>query len=107
MCIVLNGSKIGGELPCRTATGGIYFIDLGDLIAIVTGGRNWPLFQGIFADKQGFTVDIQRLNAWRRPVMHGRRIDPVQFVELLFVVNRLMASIRDSTHWQNHWNDEE
>ncbi|WP_206240178.1 hypothetical protein [Novosphingobium terrae] len=92
----------GGEASSDLIT----FIDLGDLITIVTSNNNWRLFEPIFVSKEGFKVDLERLNVWRRPVMHARKIDPVQFLELMLIVNRLMQAIRLSPYWEAHWSEE-
>lgn len=85
----------------------IAFVDLGDLIPIVTLKKNWPVFQPIFGNAEDFRVDMRRLNAIRRPAMHSRSIDPVQFTEMVIVINRISSMIRGSFGWMAEWDEED
>jgi hypothetical protein len=85
----------------------IAFVDLGDLIPIVTLKKNWPVFQPIFGNAEDFRVDMRRLNAIRRPAMHSRSIDPVQFTEMVIVIDRISSMIRDSFGWIAEWDEED
>ncbi|KPF52038.1 hypothetical protein IP65_17740 [Novosphingobium sp. AAP1] len=84
----------------------IAFVDLGDLIPIVTLKKNWPVFQPIFGNAEDFRVDMRRLNTIRRPAMHSRSIDPIQFTEMVIVINRISSMIRDSFGWMAEWDEE-
>jgi len=84
----------------------ISFVDLGDLIAIVVFGQNWPHFEPIFGSKEGFSVDMQRLNALRRPTMHARAIDGVQLTEMVLTISRMTNMIKRSCGWNSAWEDE-
>ena len=85
----------------------IAFVDLGDLIPIVTLKKNWPVFQPIFGNAEDFRVDMRRLNAIRRPAMHSRSIDPVQFTEMVIVIDRISSMIRGSFGWMAEWDEED
>lgn len=85
----------------------IAFVDLGDLIPIVTLKKNWPVFQPIFGNTEDFRVDMRRLNSIRRPAMHSRSIDPVQFTEMVILINRICSMIRGSFGWMTEWDEED
>lgn len=84
----------------------IAFVDLGDLIPIVTFGKNWRVFEPIFGSAEDFRVDMRRLNAIRRPAMHSRAIDPVQFTEMVIVIGRMNSLIREGFGWMAEWDEE-
>jgi hypothetical protein len=86
--------KADAERAGEQAADLIAFVDLGDLIPIVTLKKNWPAFQPIFGNAEDFRVDMRRLNAIGRPAMHSRSIDPVQFTEMVIVIDRISSMIR-------------
>ena len=98
--------KADAERAGEQAADLIAFVDLGDLIPIVTLKKNWPVFQPIFGNAEDFRVDMRRLNAIRRPAMHSRSIDPVQFTEMVIVIDRISSMIRDSFGWMPEWDEE-
>jgi hypothetical protein len=72
----------------------INFTNLGELITIITTNRNWTaVFEPVFADRDGFKADLQRLTAHRRPAMHARPIDGPRLAEILLMIRRLIASM--------------
>lgn len=98
--------KADAERAGEQAADLIAFVDLGDLIPIVTLKKNWPVFQPIFGNAEDFRVDMRRLNAIRRPAMHSRSIDPVQFTEMVIVIDRISSMIRGSFGWMAEWDEE-
>lgn len=85
----------------------INFTNLGDLIAIITSTRNWDeVFGPVLGDRDGIKVDLQRLNAHRRPIMHGRPIDGPRLLEIMLTVRRLTALIGADGCWANGWDDD-
>jgi len=85
----------------------INFTNLGDLIAVVSSTRNWDeVFGQVFADRDGFKVDLQRLNAHRRPAMHARPIDGPRLAEIILTVRRLMAMMQADGSWVSGWDDD-
>lgn len=99
--------KAEAERAGEPAADLIAFVDLGDLIPIVTFGKNWPVFEPIFGNAEDFRVDMRRLNAIRRPAMHSRSIDPVQFTEMVIVIDRISSMIRRSFGWMAEWGEED
>lgn len=94
----MRAGEVGSEL--------VAFVDLGDLIPIMTSRANWPYFEPIFGSVEGFKVDMQRLNAWRRPTMHARPVSAVQLAEMTLIVNRMTRSIRLAGGWDSAWEKE-
>jgi hypothetical protein len=85
----------------------INFTNLGELITIITTNRNWTaVFEPVFADRDGFKVDLQRLTAHRRPVMHARPIDGPRLAEILLMIRRLIASMEADSNWDTGWDDD-
>lgn len=90
----------------ESASDPIAFVDLGDLIPIVTFGKNWPIFEPIFGSMEAFRVDMQRLNGIRRPTMHARPIDPVQLIEMALTISRMTSMIKAVHGWLPEWDEE-
>ncbi|NNM78030.1 hypothetical protein HJG53_14075 [Sphingomonas sp. ID1715] len=84
----------------------LHFIDLGDLVTIITQRNNWPLFEPTLQSAEALRVDLSRLNAIRRPVMHSRPIDPVQLAEAVFIVGRITRAIKQAGGWDALWDAE-
>ena len=85
----------------------ISFTNLGELITIITTNRNWTaVFEPVFADRDGFKVDLQRLTAHRRPAMHARPIDGPRLAEILLMIRRLTASMEADGNWDAGWDDD-
>jgi len=85
----------------------INFTNLGDLISIITSNRNWDeVFGAVFDDREGFKVDLQRLNAHRRPAMHARPIDGPRLAEILLTIRRLAAMMDANGAWTDGWDDD-
>ncbi len=82
----------------------IYYTDLGDLIGVITRKDNWSeLFEAVFDRAEWLKVDIERLNASRRPTMHSRPIDPVQLCEIVLTIRRLVGWIERDGTWDTGW----
>lgn len=62
-----SGRKAEAKRAGESVADFIAFVDLGDLIAITTFGKNWRAFEPIFGNPEDFRVDIQRLNTIRMP----------------------------------------
>lgn len=85
----------------------INFTNLGELISVVTSARNWDsVFGSVFADREGFKVDLQRLTAHRRPAMHARPIDGPRLAEIVLVIRRLTALMEADGAWDAGWDDD-
>lgn len=85
----------------------INFTNLGELITIITSNRNWTtVFEPVFADRDGFKVDLQRLTAHRRPAMHARPIDGPRLAEILLMIRRLIALMEENGNWDAGWDDD-
>ena len=85
----------------------INFTNLGELITIITTNRNWTaVFEPVFADRDGFKVDLQRLTVHRRPAMHARPIDGPRLAEILLMIRRLIASMEADGNWDAGWDDD-
>jgi hypothetical protein len=85
----------------------IYYTDLGDLIGVVTRNDNWSeLFEAVFDRKEWLKVDIERLNASRRPTMHSRPIDPVQLCEIVLTIRRLVGWMECDGAWDVGWDSD-
>lgn len=77
-----------GEAPLDL----IFYTDLGDLIGVITRKDNWSeLFEVVFDRADWLRVDIERLNAFRRPIMHSRPVDSVQLCEIVLTIHRLVG----------------
>lgn len=85
----------------------INFTNLGELITIITTNRNWTaVFEPVFADRDGFKVDLQRLTAHRRPAMHARPIDGPRLAEILLMIRRLIALMEADGNWDAGWDED-
>jgi hypothetical protein len=98
-----DAAKAAGEPMAHSLS----FVDLGDFIAIVTQNINWSVFEPVFGSREGFRVDIERLNNIRRPAAHPRPIDPVQLAEAILTIHRLTAMIERDGGWDAAWDDDE
>jgi hypothetical protein len=79
----------------------INYTELGHLLSIVTGRKNWEeVFGAVFINRGEFDVDMQKLIAARRPTMHIRPIDGVRLVEMICVVQRLSRQMQDDGAWK-------
>lgn len=96
-------AKRAGEAPAAQ----IAYVDLGDFIPIVTQNANWPIFEPVFGSREAFKVDMERLNAIRRPTAHPRPIDAVQLTEATFTIHRLTLLIESDGGWDPAWKDDE
>jgi len=82
----------------------IHFVDLGDLIPIITRRDNWgETFEAVFDRIEGLKVDLERLTAIRRPVMHARTVDSVQLCELVLTIQRLTRWMEMNGDWDLGW----
>lgn len=82
----------------------IHFVDLGDLIPIITRKDNWgETFEAVFDRIDGLKIDLERLTAIRRPVMHARKVDSVQFCELVLTIKRLTRWMEMNGDWDRGW----
>lgn len=85
----------------------INFTNLGDLITVITSNRNWDeVFGAVFDDRNGFKIDLQRLNAHRRPAMQARLIDGPRLAEILLTIRRLTAMMEADGAWTDGWDDD-
>ncbi|APH56872.1 Hypothetical protein GbCGDNIH6_8222 [Granulibacter bethesdensis] len=85
----------------------INFTNLGDLIAVISTRQNWEeVFGAVFGDRDGLKVDLQRLNAHRRPTMHARPIDGLRLAEIVLTIRRLMATMQADGAWVDGWDDD-
>ena len=85
----------------------INFTNLGDLIAVMSTRQNWEeVFGAVFGDRDGIKVDLQRLNAHRRPTMHARPIDGLRLAEIVLTIRRLMATMQADGAWDAGWDDD-
>ncbi|RYY25868.1 MAG: hypothetical protein EOP62_12165 [Sphingomonadales bacterium] len=85
----------------------IHYIDLGDMIAVITRKDNWTeLFEAVFDRAEWLKVDLERLNASRRPTMHSRPVDPVQLCEIVLTIRRLVGWIEREGQWDSGWDDD-
>ncbi len=85
----------------------VNFTNLGDLISVITSNRNWDaVFGAVFEDRDGIKVDLQRLNAHRRPTMHARPIDGPRLAEILLTIRRLGAMMEADGGWVDGWDDD-
>ncbi|MBB2961928.1 Swt1 family HEPN domain-containing protein [Methylobacterium sp. R2-1] len=82
----------------------IHYTDLGDLIGVITRNDNWTeLFEAVFDRAEWLKVDLERLNAFRRPTMHSRPVDPVQLCEIVFTIRRLVGWMERDSEWDRGW----
>lgn len=85
----------------------INFTNLGDLIAVVTSNRNWAeVFGDVFGDREAYKVDLARLNAHRRPIMHARPIDGLRLAEIVLTTRRLLALMQADGLPRPEWDDD-
>lgn len=85
----------------------INFTNLGDLISVISTRQNWDeVFGAVFGDRDGIKVDLQRLNAHRRPTMHARPIDGPRLAEIVLTIRRLMATMQVDGAWDDGWDDD-
>jgi hypothetical protein len=85
----------------------IHYTDLGDLIAVILRKDNWSeLFEAVFDRAEWLKVDIERLNANRRPTMHSRPVDPVQLCEIVFTIRRLVGWMERDGGWDRGWDED-
>ena len=85
----------------------INFTNLGDLIAVISTRQNWEeVFGAVFGDRDGVKVDLQRLNAHRRPTMHARAVDGLRLAEIVLTIRRLMATMQADGAWDKSWDDD-
>jgi hypothetical protein len=85
----------------------IYYTDLGDLIGVITRKDNWnELFEVVFDRAEWLKVDIERLNAFRRPTMHSRPVDPVQLCEIVFTIRRVAGWMERDGTWDIGWDSD-
>ena len=79
----------------------IAYLDLGDLLQIMTRNNNWnDVFGPIFPNRERFQFDMQALIAVRRPTMHARSLDAVRLTEMICVVRRLSSWIEGDGAWR-------
>lgn len=92
-----------GEAPLPL----IHYTDLGDLISVILRNDNWgELFEAVFDRSEWLKVDLERLNANRRPTMHSRPIDPVQLCEIVFTIRRLVGWMERDGEWGSGWDSD-
>jgi hypothetical protein len=85
----------------------IHYTDLGDLIGVILRKDNWSeLFEAVFGHAEWLRVDLERLNAHRRPTMHARPIEPVQLCEIVFTIRRLSNWIERDGVWDMGWDED-
>lgn len=85
----------------------IHYTDLGDLIGVILRKDNWgELFEAVFDRAEWLKVDLERLNANRRPTMHSRPVEPVQLCEIVFTIRRLLGWMERDGVWDHGWNDD-
>lgn len=92
-----------GEAPVHP----IHFVDLGDLIHILLRKDNWAeSFEAVFQRGDWLRVDLERLTAIRRPVMHARMVDGVQLCEMVLTIRKLTGWMEKDGNWDNGWDDD-
>lgn len=85
----------------------IHYIDLGDMISVITRKDNWAeVFEAVFDRAEWLKVDLERLNASRRPTMHSRPVDPVQLCEIILTIRRLVGWIEREGQWDLGWDND-
>jgi hypothetical protein len=85
----------------------IHYTDLGDLIGVILRKDNWgELFEAVFDRAEWLKVDLERLNANRRPTMHSRPVEPVQLCEIVFTIRRLVGWMERDGVWDRSWDDD-
>lgn len=85
-----------GETPLPL----IHYTDLGDLIGVILRKDNWDeVFEAVFDRAEWLKVDLERLNANRRPTMHSRPVEPVQLCEIVFTIRRLIGWMERDGAW--------
>lgn len=85
----------------------IHYTDLGDLIGVILRKDNWgEIFEAVFDRAEWLKVDLERLNANRRPTMHSRPVDPVQLCEIVFTIRRLVGWMERDGMWDCRWEDD-
>ncbi len=85
----------------------IHYTDLGDLIGVILRKDNWNgLFEAVFDRAEWLKVDLERLNANRRPTMHSRPVEPVQLCEIVFTIRRLVGWMERDGVWDRGWDDD-
>ncbi|MER9751661.1 hypothetical protein [Mesorhizobium sp. M0140] len=85
----------------------IHYTDLGDLIGVILRKDNWgELFEAVFDRAEWLKVDLERLNANRRPTMHSRPVEPVQLCEIVFTIRRLLGWMECDGVWDRGWDDD-
>lgn len=91
----------------ETAVHPIHFVDLGDLIPIILRKDNWSeTFEAVFQRSDWLKVDLERLTAIRRPIMHARTVDGVQLCEMVLTIRKLASWMEKDGSWDNGWNDD-
>lgn len=86
----------------------VNFTNLGDLIAVVTRKDNWEeVFAPVFGDRDGFIVDLRRLNENRRTIMHARPIDGVRLTEVMLTARRLLAAMAREGPADEGWDEDD
>lgn len=79
----------------------VEYTEIGSLVSIISAKNNWEeVFGDIFANKERFRFDMETVISTRRPIMHGRPIEPLQLMELICVVHRLMNQIEGDGDWK-------
>ncbi|MEA3052883.1 MAG: hypothetical protein QOG72_1786 [Sphingomonadales bacterium] len=85
----------------------IHYTDLGDLIGVILRKDNWgELFEAVFDRAEWLKVDLERLNANRRPTMHSRPVEPVQLCEIVFTIRRLVGWMERDGVWDRGWDED-
>ncbi|KTE04328.1 hypothetical protein ATE68_01370 [Sphingopyxis sp. H038] len=85
----------------------IHYTDIGDLLAIILRRDNWEqMFEAITDHRDWLRTDLERLNALRRPTMHGRPIDSVQLGEAVLTIRRLTGWMERDADWLSGWDDD-
>lgn len=85
----------------------IHFVDLGDMIQIISRKDNWSeTFEAVFQRLDWVKVDLERLTAVRRPVMHARAVDSVQLCEVVLTIRRLTRLMEMDGESDAGWDDD-
>lgn len=85
----------------------INYTDLGDLLGFMIRTDNWTeFFESVFDKREHLKVDLERINANRRPTMHSRPVDPVQLTEIILTITRLRSWMERDGKWSAGWDDD-